>query len=113
MNDLFIYVSAIKNNNHGRFVVERTLTDDTFEEDGIVTEYKEQTVTFSNGVIIKQCIELEQGEVSQDAVCPECWIGYEVLSEPYGLNIFPKRKNFVSKCQESFWLKINATRTNT
>eukprot|EP00764_Aduncisulcus_paluster_P010825 gnl/Carplike_NY0171/3894_a5253_395.p1 GENE.gnl/Carplike_NY0171/3894_a5253_395~~gnl/Carplike_NY0171/3894_a5253_395.p1 ORF type:complete len:114 (+),score=5.49 gnl/Carplike_NY0171/3894_a5253_395:28-369(+) len=113
MNDLYLYVSLIKNSNSDSFVVDRTSTGDVSEADGVLTEYIEQTVTFENGVIIKQCVEFEQGEVAPDVVCAECWISYEVLSEPSGLDIWPKRKSFVNQCQEAFWLKMSMTHKAT
>ena len=122
MHNLFTYVSAINQVTastvaSNKFITEQLLSTDTSEDDGIVTESAERLVTFTNGVKVKQTIEFDdvqegfdvQGQ--SDAVCAECWISYSVVCEPEGLNIQPKRKSFINKCQQSFWLKMSRSQT--
>ena len=82
MNNLFAYVSAMKDEAPSGLIAEKALSEKSFEEDGILTESS------------------------------EFWISYEVVAEPKGLNVRPKRKGFINKCQESFWLKINQVQTS-
>lgn len=107
MNKLATYISAIKNDTPDKLVSERLLTEDRVQDDGVVTAYTEQTVRFVNGVTIQQSIEMDLENADHTTACRECWISYEVISEPADLNILPKRKVFVNECQETFWLKIN------
>jgi len=73
-------------------------------------ENSELVVTFIDGVTVKQSIELEDNINASDMICAECWISYEVAPDPEGLNISPKRKHFINRYQEIFWLKINAVK---
>ena len=111
MENIFTYISAIKNESSNELIIERSFSDQSYEEDGILIESSELMVAFVNGVIVKQCIEIDSCVaneiVKSDMVCDECWISYQVVSEPDELNVLPKRKHFINKCQESFWLKIN------
>ncbi|MBD1577009.1 MULTISPECIES: hypothetical protein [Vibrio] len=109
MNNLFNYVAAIKNDETHKIKKWECKSEELNEEDGVVTEIKEYDFFFHNGVVIKQSIEREIGEMDSDLVCQECFISYELISEPTSLDIRPKRKNFINICQESFWLKINKT----
>lgn len=108
MNNLFTYVSAIKSELPNKLIVKKNLSAESYEENGILTENSELIVTFKNGVTIKQSVEFDSNIKVSDMTCAECWISYQVISEPEGVNISPKLKNFTNKCQESFWLKINA-----
>lgn len=108
MNQLVTYISAIKTGIPDRLISERQIKEDNLLDDGIVTTCREQTISFVNGVTIRQSMEIDQDVGHHRAACPECWISYEVVSAPPGLDISPKRKVFANKCQEAFWLKINA-----
>lgn len=112
MNNLFTYISAMKDESPSGLIAEKVLSEQSFEEDGVLTESSELIVTFTNGVSVKQSVEFEHGEVTSGTVCTECWISYEVVAEPKGLYVKPKRKDFINKCQESFWLKINQVQTS-
>lgn len=102
MNNLSTYVSTIKNTSESEFVVKRSVNEESIEEDGIVTKHSEEVITFKNGVVTKQSIENEIGAADLEMACEECFITYEVLSEPVGYCIKPKRKNFINNCQERF-----------
>lgn len=107
MNKLATYISAITTGNPEGVITQRQVKEDTRQDDGLVTTCTEQMVDFVNGVTILQSMEIDQDDHNHLAACPECWISYEVVSAPPGLNISPRRKVFVNQCQEAFWLKIN------
>lgn len=107
MNNLFTYISAMKNESPSDLIAEKALSEQSFEEDGVLTESSELIVIFTNGVSVKQSVEFEHDEAVSDTVCTECWISYEVVAEPTELNVKPKRKCFINQCQESFGLKMN------
>ncbi|MCE0494899.1 hypothetical protein [Vibrio salinus] len=107
MDNLFTYVSLIKNSPESEWIVKQTVEQETVEDDWSVSHYSEQLFTFKNGVVIRKCMEKELGDTNPDIVCEECFINYEVLAEPEHLNVSPKSKNFINLCQEAFWLKIN------
>ncbi|AKH21861.1 hypothetical protein [Sedimenticola thiotaurini] len=113
MNKLATYISAIKNGTPDKLIADRQLKEERVKDDDLVTEYREQTVRFVNGVTIQQSIEVDLDNTVQSSACPECWISYKVVAEPADLNIVPKRKVFVNACQESFWLKINTSHRET
>lgn len=110
MNNLFTYVSAIKSESLSELIVGKSLSEESYEEDGILTVNSELVVTFENGVTIKQSVEFDSNIKVSNMTCAECWISYQVISEPEGINISPKQKNFINTCQESFWLKINTAK---
>ena len=107
MNNLFTYISAMKEESDGLSIVEKLFNKQTSDEDGILMENSELLVKFNNGVAVRKLTERELSGHITDAVCEECWISYEVTEQPSNLNIVPKTKNFANQCQESFWLKIN------
>lgn len=113
MNNLFTYISAMKEEHDGLSIVSKVLNKQTFEEDGILMENSELFVKFNNGVAVRKLTELELSGHITDAVCEECWISYEVTEQPSALNIAPKKKNFTNQCQELFWLKINKVQSIT
>ncbi|MEZ8045957.1 MULTISPECIES: hypothetical protein [Vibrio] len=113
MNNLFTYISAMKEEPEGLSVVEKVLNKRTFDEDGILMENSELFVKFNNGVAVRKLTERELSGRTTDAVCEECWISYEVTEQPHALNIAPKKKNFTNQCQESFWLKISKAQSST
>ncbi|MGR5146870.1 hypothetical protein ACQKP8_10040 [Photobacterium alginatilyticum] len=106
MNNLFSYVAAIKGEAVGLELVSQESADKSYIDQDINVDCKESLFHFSNGVIIKHCSESEEFEANA-LVCPECWISYEVISEPVNTLVRPKRKTFTNICQESFWLKLN------
>lgn len=89
------------------FIVERNVVEELVEDNGIVTQYSEKIVKFSNGVIIKQSIEKDLESLNPEVVCEDSFIDYEVLFEPENYDITPKHKNFINHCQEAFWIKIS------
>jgi len=108
MNNLIMYVLAISNKDPDGIIVDQSRIEECYEEHGVLMESSELNVTFSNGVILKRIIELEQTNVETEMTCKECWISYEVVFEPTHVDIHPKKKQFINQCQESFWLKMNA-----
>jgi hypothetical protein len=112
MSNLCTYVSAINSELPNELIVEKALSEESFEENGILTENSELVVIFSNGVTIKQSVELDSNIIVPGMACAECWISYEVISEPKEIDISPKQKSFTNKCQESFWLKISAAQAS-
>ena len=108
MNNLFTYVSVINSTSDNEFIVERNVVEELVEDDGMVIHYSEQIVKFKNGVTIKQSMDKEVGASNPEVVCEECFINYEVISEPENYDITPKHKNFINHCQETFWIKISA-----
>ncbi len=79
MNNLFTYVSALKEESPGLCIVEKVLLDNSFEDEGILITSTELTVKFENGVTLKQQIEFEGNDNPTDMVCSECWISYEII----------------------------------
>ncbi len=108
MNNLFSYITLIKNSPDSKLIVDRVFTEETVEDDWSITQYSEQIVTFQNGVVIKQTMENDLEASDTDMACEECFIDYEVLKEPETCSVMPKSKNFINQCQEEFWLKINS-----
>ncbi|MCC4820548.1 hypothetical protein LMH81_28945, partial [Vibrio lentus] len=78
MNNLFTYISAMKEEPDGLSIVEKTLNKQTFEEDCILMENSDLFVKFNNGVAVRKLTERELSVNMTDAVCEECWISYEV-----------------------------------
>ncbi|QMV16455.1 hypothetical protein [Vibrio spartinae] len=113
MNHLFTYVLAMKKNIVGLSVVEKTQYDSCVEDDDDFIESSEFVVRFDNGVILRKQTEVDQIAPVNDEICSECWITYEVLSQPDSLTITPNRKSFTNQCQEDFWLKINQVQAST
>ncbi|MGF1878243.1 hypothetical protein L4D77_23495 [Photobacterium frigidiphilum] len=112
MNDLYTYIAAVKGELTDLELVSHESVDTSYKDQGIEVDCRESLFTFSNGVIIKHCIESELFEANEQA-CPECWISYEVISELGNTLVQPKRKTFINHCQESFWLKINKQHVST
>ena len=67
----------------------------------------EEVFRFNNGVVIRYAIEQDNVPSGPEVMCEECWISYEV-ADAGALEIRPVRKVFSHRCQESFWLKIQA-----
>ena len=92
MNNLFTYISAMKEEPDCLSIVEKVLNKQTSEDDGILMENSELFVKFNNGVTVRKLTERELSGHITDAVCEECWISYEVTEQPSALNIAPKKK---------------------
>jgi len=106
MNNLYTYVAS-KNGEHTQLRLDREESlDKSYIEQDVVVNCFESKCYFSNGVVLKYCNESDLLEENSQ-VCPECWISYEVISQPQGMNILPKKKTFINHCQEAFWLKMN------
>lgn len=107
MNDLHFYVAAIVDHNALVTIAKREITEEiTLDDNGEQLCTREQTVTFSNGVVVHQSVEQTFEHSLSETVCAECWISYRVVHEPERLDITPKRKHFINTCQQSFWLNI-------
>ncbi|MGF1725352.1 hypothetical protein [Photobacterium nomapromontoriensis] len=113
MNNLFTYISAMKEEPDGLSIVEKVLNKQSVEENGTLMENSELLVKFDNGVAVRKRTERELSGYITESVCEECWISYDVIEQPSTLNIAPQKKNFTNQCQESFWLKINKVHSST
>ena len=96
MNNLASYVSVIHGEANDFTLVSYDNLDKSYEDQGIVVQCGESRYCFSNGVILKYCVESESSEVN-DLVCPECWISYEVIEETIHTSIKPKKKTFTNR----------------
>lgn len=106
MDNLCAYIASIKGEATEPVIVCRTSRDNSYTDQDLTVDSQESVFSFSNGVVVKYSTESDQDD-SDERLCPECWISYEVLSEPAGLQVRPRHKTFISHCQELFWLKIN------
>lgn len=109
MNQLITYVSALKDKQSSQSIVEIAERDTSFTDGDTLIHGRERLITFANGVVLKQQIEFDECSNSQStqAVCSECWISYQIIFQPEFLSIQPKKKQFINRCQEAFWLRIN------
>jgi len=76
-----------------------------FPEGENMIEEREILYTFNNGVQI--LYRMESDTFQADHVCRECWVSYEVVHDG-GYVISPQKKQFYNRCQERFWLKMQA-----
>jgi len=113
MNNLFSYVSALKESDPLLPITAQRTADNSYTDDGVEISSSEVITEFANGVTLKQQIEFDSSEQPYKQVCAECWISYEVLFEPENVTVRPKKKSFINSCQESFWLKINKSQLST
>lgn len=111
MNNLCTYIAATKGDVSSVILESSQSFDKSYIDQDIVVNCLESIFHFSNGVVIKLCTESDLTEAN-DQVCPECWISYEVISEIGDTKISPKRKTFINRCQETFWLRINTNFAN-
>ncbi|WP_305405486.1 hypothetical protein [Photobacterium leiognathi] len=110
MNDLITYILAFNTNDS--FIIDRKIQQHTYLEDDVEIHHTEERATFSNGAVMLKTTEFDETlDILNDSICPECWINYEIITQPQGEVISPKKKIFTSRCQESFWLKLQKTRT--
>ena len=110
MNNLFTYISALKFGSTQCNIVSEELHDHSYHDEGIFIDSKERIVQFSNGVLLKEQVEFDSEQTCDESLCPECWIWYQILAQPDELSITPKKKSFISRCQEAFWLKMHKIR---
>lgn len=111
MNNLITYILAF--NDDDPTIIDRQIQQQTIEENETSIHYSDERVTFSNGAVIQKTTEFDETlDELDDSVCPECWINYEIITQPNNGKITPKKKIFTSRCQESFWLKLQKTRAN-
>lgn len=104
MNQLFTYIEAINGVDEKVRIVNKVITNNSYNDQGITVTSFESLLSFSNGVILKHCIEFDELPPSSE-VCAEYWISYEVIDSSTE-SVSPMKKTFINKCQESFWLKI-------
>ncbi|CAM3156446.1 hypothetical protein [Moritella viscosa] len=107
MNQLFTYIEAINGVDEKVRIVNKVITNNAYNDQGVTVTNFEALLSFSNGVILKHSIESDELPPSSE-VCPEYWISYEVIDSSTE-SVSPMKKTFLSKCQESFWLKIQKT----
>ena len=110
MNNLSIYALAMNSYNTDLLIINDISHSYKYHENGVVVQTDERIVTFSNLVTIKVQHEFDQLDTVIDGICPECWITYEIISNPENVQITPVKKTFISRCQEAFWLKLNVIR---
>lgn len=111
MNNLITYILAF--NDDAPEIIDRQKHQQTVKENETNIHYTEERVTFSNGTVMLKNTEFDETlDELDDSVCPECWINYEIITQPNKGLITPKKKIFTSQCQESFWLKLQKIRTN-
>ncbi|UGA54065.1 hypothetical protein [Vibrio sp. VB16] len=104
MNNLASYISVIHGEANDFTLVSYDNVDKSYEDEGVVVQCGESRYCFSNGVILKYCVESESSEVN-DLVCPECWISYEVIEETIHTSIKPKKRHLQIDAKSSFGLK--------
>ena len=110
MTDLITYILAFNTNDSS--IIDRKIQQHSYLEDGVEIHHTEERATFSNGAVMLKTTEFDKTlDIFDDSVCPECWINYEIITQPSEDVISPKKKIFTSRCQESFWLKLQKTRT--
>lgn len=108
MNNLFTYIKAIHGHETNALIANEHMRKNSYTDDGVEINEMETTYYYDNGVVIRY--KIERDNVPTEQLCEECWISYEVLdSGPQ--QITPVRKIFYNSCQESFWLKMQASQT--
>lgn len=100
MDNLADYVNAIKNGKNVICIEELWNRDDLAE-----VEISHMTWRHDSGVVISCICENELVQPLSD-ICPECCIKWGIV-DAAGRDIRPREKTFRSKCQESYWLKMN------
>ncbi|OAN13138.1 hypothetical protein A3K86_15870 [Photobacterium jeanii] len=127
-NDLADYVRAIQafeKCNDSECIAERRVIDNSYLDDDIWIESVETQFRFKNGVVIERLVESDHpvkakqaesqtlvDDAASNMVCAECWISYEVLTQPKERHITPRTKQFINSCQQAFWLKITAAQSS-
>lgn len=106
MHALHRYIAAINAAVSDATISQRTLTDNRYEEAGLEIVSQQGLYTFCDGVVVRRRFEMEQDPADSAQACPECWIDYQVISTPQGVEVSPRQKAFSNKCQELFWLRM-------
>lgn len=86
-------------------VVAREQYDRSYQDQEVHVIYVESLVRFNDGALIRCSEELDQ--VESEALCAECWLTYQVVEHPE-TPIEPAAKHFTNRCQQAFWLKMQA-----
>ncbi|ELP5691542.1 hypothetical protein QTV06_004660 [Enterobacter ludwigii] len=105
MHRLYTYLCAIHALPSSVNTVNKTETLKRFSEGENTIEECEILYVFNNDVQILYRMESEIFQ-SND-VCHECWVSYDVVHDG-GYGISPQKKQFYNRCQENFWLKMQA-----
>ena len=108
MNSLVTYINAIRRQPGAVEITDQLTRTSRYQDDESEIVEEETTYRFANGVVIRHTIE--QDSAPSDLICEECWISYEVL-DAAELQISPPRKLFHNRCQQDFWLKMQAVRS--
>ncbi|PSV17372.1 hypothetical protein [Photobacterium kishitanii] len=106
-HSLFRYIAAIEHHqqsgNTDTTISCCTTADFSYSDDDVDVIRKETEYDFADGVQIKYVVEYDDVAIN-DNVCPECWINYQVMVDPFD-TIKPSKKSFYNRCQQQFWLK--------
>lgn len=105
MHRLYTYLCAIHMLPSPVKTINETKTFERFSEGENMIEEREILYVFNNGVQV--LYRMESDTFQADDVCRECWISYEVQHDG-GYAISPQKKQFYNRCQERFWLKMQA-----
>lgn len=109
MDALFHYIQAINAHDSGALISESQVSHEQSEDEWSTMVRTTQTVRFANGAVVQKIQETEQAvSPNPDVVCADCWLSYEVLSDPDEGQIRPRQKQFSNLCQQAFWLKVQA-----
>lgn len=105
MHRLYTYLCAIHALSSTVKIVNVTETLQRFADGENMIEEREILYTFNNSVQI--LYRMESDTFQSDDVCRECWVSYDVVQDS-GYVISPQKKQFYNRCQESFWLRMQA-----
>ncbi|QYK14832.1 hypothetical protein K0I63_01305 [Shewanella rhizosphaerae] len=106
MNTLFTYIKAIHHQASDVAIIDKLTKTNRYCDDGVQSNEEETSYRFDNGVVIRH--RVERDNAPSELLCEECWISYEVIDSAQ-YSITPCRKTFHNACQESFWLKMQAS----
>lgn len=106
-HSLFRYITAIEyhqqSDNIDTTISRCTMADFSYFDGEVDVIRTETEYYFTDGVQIKYVVEYDDVAID-DNVCPECWINYQVMVDPFD-TIKPSKKSFYNRCQQQFWLK--------
>lgn len=105
MHRLYTYICTIHALPSSVKTVNKTETLERFSEGENMIEERETLYVFNNDVQI--LYRMESDTFQSDDVCRECWVSYDVVYDG-GYAVSPKKKHFYNRCQENFWLKMQA-----
>ncbi len=107
-HSLFKYIAAIEHHqqsgNTGTTIHCYSTVDCSYSDDNLDVIRKQTDYDFTDGVTIRYVIEYDDVTID-DNVCPECWINYNVITDPVEA-ITLSKKSFYNRCQQQFWLKM-------